>query len=183
MLQATGHLGDRTVKGGQTYQLLKELPDGAHVVRAAYRDLFLTDIESAKADAEAELDCLKEEMGEWRDNMGQYDGLDQTELYASVEEVADTLDNLDLGFVDVPEGLSEIDVYDMPVYDTRLLQGRSKYLGRGRRAANTGGTLRTITDAIQKDQPLCANSPEILEFVNSLNEVADELESIDFPTM
>jgi hypothetical protein len=174
--------------GGQTYELLNELPDGAHVVRAAYRDLHRTDVESALADAEAELECLKEEMGEWRDNMGQYSGLDQTDQYASVEEAADILESLDLDSVDVPEGLSEIDVYDLPVYDIRLLQGRSRYLGRGRRATNTAGTLRSITDAIKAEwgeEGDDANDPPegTIEFVDALESLADELESIDFPTM
>ena len=54
----------------------------------------LSTIGEAVEFALADLGCLRDEMSEWRDNMGDSEGLSQTEKYQEVEATADALENI-----------------------------------------------------------------------------------------
>ena len=65
-------------------------------------------IEDAKSDAEG----LKEEMEEWRDNMGQNAGLMATSKYETIDQTANDLDSgcNELDGITVPDSLGEIEI-------------------------------------------------------------------------
>lgn len=207
-LQRLGVLGNAE-KGRQTYPLKKrdEYYGTLNTVGAviwAYKQAFCkTTVLAAIEDAASRVFELYEEMEEWASGVEQVGGLDQTDLCRMVREAADelgdgsdTLEMLDLGV------FKEYDatIWPEPPYDTFLLRGRAQYIGRGKQLANTihnlrvaAGTLRemagSVEDLLHDSEPgddvegLERDKERLEELAGEVEEAADDLDCVDFPSM
>jgi len=122
-------------------------------------------ISEALEDAKFELSSLAEEMGNWRDNM-EGTNLENTTRYEEISECADTLEDLDSRLRDI-----EIEDDREITYTWSHPYGRS--IGRGWRAGYVCAILNAIGDALSDND----------ESVAELQDIATELEGLEFPGM
>lgn len=157
-------------------------------------------------DGKSEVECLKDEISEWKENM-ESNNMEALPKFDEVSEAADTLENaLDtLESLEVPECLQ-----DLPcvfTQDTRTKarsrNGRMNNALNALDAAKAGGEQwledNEALDANDDDQDDLPDDTEIVtqeqadarneqreaveEFVNQLEEAYGELEGVNFPGM
>jgi uncharacterized phage infection (PIP) family protein YhgE len=132
---------------------------------------------SAAADTIRE---LAEEMGEWRDNMGENDGLRETEKFSAVEEAADTLEGADVDTVEeIPDECGDADDCDVSV---ALLQNKNKRRSNARwaRLANALIYLEGASSALNAKMESLQS--EIDEIDEQLKDVEDDEEQEELET-
>lgn len=189
MLQRLNYLADKPVrKGASTYKILKkDWPDTVSILTSEFIKKFRTTSPSNLFnEAKNDIESLSEELSEWRDSMGENEGLAQTDKYERVEEAADTLENVvglldDIG--DEIDALDDVEVYaNIPYtlpYD--IFKGAAA-TSRSRRTANASsmldalyGRLETVGSDFDADT--------LSEIIEALSEAIDELDTIDYPGM
>jgi hypothetical protein len=188
-LQALDVVGDRLQKGGQTYHLLGDLPTSPMGVIMLYNERFFRNtVEAICVGAVSEIDTLGDEMVGWLDGLESNPGLSQTDKCYQVGGCVDVLQYVSDLFIDVtdnlPSDVAELSVLAVPPYDVKLMTGRSRYLGRGRRAANVAGALQRVAEAVE-DWLDGAGDPsgDVRPWLDKVRELVDELSAIDFPSM
>ena len=176
------YLEPRTEKGGQTFPILKDLPDNSSAIMQEYLEKFhaFTVAEAAEEFASV-VETLTEEVDDWVDNVGSYEGLNQTESYQLAENCQAELEYMNIDDIrDVPDSIGELCLVARIPYDTYLLQGRSRYIGRGRQAANAAAVLSAAIDHIPDEIKL---DPDVEEWCAIAADRIIDLEQIEFPTM
>lgn len=121
-------------------------------------------ISEALEDAKFELSSLAEEMGEWRDNM-EGTGLENTGRYEEISECADTLEDLD-------SRLQDVEIEDDREISYVWSHPYGRNLGRSWRAGRIAACLNAIADALNDDENMA-----------ELQDIADQLEDLEFPGM
>jgi len=122
-------------------------------------------ITDALEDAKSELSSLAEEMGEWRDNM-EGTSLENTSRYDEVMECADTLEDLD-------SRLQNIEIEDDREITYVWSHPYGHNIGRSWRAGRVCAALNAIVAALSDND----------ENTAELEDIATELESVEFPGM
>lgn len=139
----------------------------------------------ALGDAFQELEDLKDEMMEWRDNMDGT-GLENTEKFEEVEAAADVLDNIEA--VELPAELEDVgneSIEYVEMVNRRKARGQS-------RAVRCGNSVAIIEAAIlrlEESRDAANESGEsgradaIEDVLGELESAKDEAEPIEFPGM
>lgn len=190
-LTRLGYIQKDKQGGPQVYMHLKDLPTDAAAVRQEYSDhYYKSDPVSALGDALSEIENLASEMTDWRDNMGQYDGLSATQKYEEVQTAADTLEEQQSELEDIQSGLGDLDgmedieIVARPPFDP-YFYGYS--MGRARRLSNALADLNAATEGIElyraKDDTSSEDSETAEDLFNRIGDVISELEGVDFPTL
>lgn len=166
----------------QWYRILKALPRvedfsielGDHYTRPIIEWLDVI---------EEELNALKEEMEEWRDNMDGT-GLESTEKYQEVEQCADELEtalqDFDPELAANNPNLSGISVMVEPgaLFVSCSYRAKKKRTSRYWRAQEVCNILSAIEKVVRaKKTP----DKRVGEFAYLIHEVAGQVEDIDFP--
>jgi hypothetical protein len=173
-------------KGGQTYRVLGTLPGSVTELNEAYAQKFQTwSVVDAYTDALSEIECLQNEMSDWRDNLDMSEGLSQTAKYDEVSEAADALENAYYeleAFEELNDILGDEErILVVEPYDIRLLTGRSRNLGRARRMANALAGLNAVVEWLTPDK--FEDAVEYTSAIDFLSDTIDELECVEFPSM
>lgn len=141
-----------------------------------------------------EIEELKDEMGEWRDNL---EGNDMTHLpkYEEVSEAADTLDNawseLETYGADLESALEGTEHAEAEIEYTQMTPYKGRSYPRWMRMANSVAPLRAVVEYIDaiEDPADGDESPEaekiqaIKEAASSVADQLDELDNVEFPGM
>lgn len=136
-----------------------------------------TDVSGAVEEAMGEFQSLRDEMGEWRDNMsgGNMEHLDK---FQEVESAADTLDSFADDSPDVPEALAGLACIATIMVPTRKGRGTS----RAMRCSNGVSLLQAAVDAL--DEHIETSQDRIKELEDEITEHEgdrDEAQSADPP--
>ena len=124
------------------------------------------------ADAVSELESLKDEMSEWRDNM-EGTGLENTSKFEQVSEAAETLESY-VSEVDVPDELSGIAASWFESVHRNKRRGASRSV----RLGNAIAMLEAASEALGASE---IEGAEDLE--TEVGELKDNVEGIEFPGM
>lgn len=143
-----------------------------------------TTIEEAVQDAISEVESLRDEMNEWRDNIEERFG--GTEKYERVSEAADQLDNVQE--IDIPESLREMKV---TVVSQRKSSKKSPYPRwlRLQNAIEALGAVRSLLEEgtenslIEDDQKKIDLTDDVEQLMTDVGDAIDNLEGVEFPTM
>jgi iron only hydrogenase large subunit-like protein len=139
----------------------------------------------------SDIESLRDEMTEWRDNMDGT-GLENTSKYEAVSEAADQLDNVDsITFDDLDSALEEAGIQEEVKalkYTTTQFVPRSKRQSTSRayRLSNAVAIVTGALDAIetylneQEDQDKVS---DIQTEVDNLRGLIEEMDSVEFPGM
>lgn len=131
-----------------------------------------TTIGGAIEEAFSEIESLRDEMTEWRDNMEER--LSHTEKYERVSECADALDNV--REIDVPDSLRDVPV---EIVHQRKASKKSPY-PRWVRLQNASNALEAVKWMIEeKEDP----TDEEEQLASDIGDVVDELSGVEFPGM
>lgn len=133
-----------------------------------------TSIEDAVQEAMSEVESLRDEMSEWRDNMEEK--LSHTEKYERVSECADNLDNVQE--IDIPDEYRETKI---TVISQRKSSRKSPY-PRWLRLQNAVGALTAAKDVLEEMEDDDAEGVRD-QFVSDLGDAIDNLEGVEFPGM
>lgn len=153
----------------QTYKITSELP--AKPEYTTLRDAtFTRTVEDALSNAEGELESLRDEMTDWRDNMDGT-GLENTDKYSEVEEAASELEGIKVP--EAPEGMPDIKFVFLPDLSDRT--------GRAHRASRAAQELRHAAYAVRVTED--PTEIGLSDFADELEDFADELENVSFPGM
>jgi len=142
-------------------------------------------IDAAFENAKSEIEELYDEMDSWRDNMGDSEGLSQTEKFERVEEAADGLGNAkdNLEYVD----LSGLNLEPSTV---EFIEIRKRGYPRWVRCANATAKIEAIKDFLQNEVDRQVDNLEATEMTDKLEEqigyledAFSDLECIEFPGM
>lgn len=145
----------------------------------------------------ADVEALRDEIEEWRDNL-EGGGLEHTAKYDQVSEAADTLDNVatalqaacDALVEALPSGVAEGDV----TYRVLSPYGR-RAMPRWMRASNAEAAVRAGLDAASawleaqdSEDPTLSSQEvdrreEVENQINEARDALDELEAVEFPSM
>ena len=159
----------REGKGPRWYKIKKALPS-THDYDTLREAKYSKTITEALDDANSEVDSLRDEMSEWRDNMEEK--FSSTSKYEDVSSVADELDNLNLPDT---EGLPDIRVVLLPG------EGNS----RAHRASDAAATYNLVAEKLDEfiDKMTTEDKDSLEELVSTIQEAASALENISFPGM
>ena len=138
-------------------------------------------IDAAFENAKSEIEELYDEMDSWRDNMGDSEGLSQTEKFERVEEAADRLGNAkdNLEYVD----LSGLNLEPSTV---EFVEIRKRGCPRWVRCANAAAKIEAIKELLQKevdDTEAVEMTDKLEEQIGYLEDAFSDLECIEFPGM
>jgi uncharacterized protein (UPF0147 family) len=138
-------------------------------------------------DAISELQSLRDEMVEWRDNM-EGTSLENTEKYEDVSEVADSLESLEIDYLNLPgciNSSAEISYQEI----------RRKGFPRWVRLSNAISALEAVKNFVDAEvehyenmEPTAEMDPtaiveDLRDFSDSLGNIIDECSGIVFPGM
>jgi hypothetical protein len=186
------------------YRVLKELPDNEAFRTEVTEKFFTADVEDWVQQALEEIESIKDEMVDWRDNLESCEGLSQTSKADEVREAADALEYIDIprDLEDIPDFLQEQDDDDgnvtRPAFKVTLTpmlstvfswRSRRNITGRTARLQDSGAMLNMCAEAIREEtlEEKCPWTPEqqeeATELANSMEEIASEIEGIDCPGM
>lgn len=124
------------------------------------------------ADAISELESLKDEMGEWRDNM-EGTGLENTSKYEQVQEAADTLESY-VSEIEVPEALEDVKATWYESVNKNKRRGASRAV----RLGNAVSMLQAAAEALTDNETEGAE-----DLVSEIEELSGNVEGVEFPGM
>jgi hypothetical protein len=187
------------------YKVLRPLPDPTTFAAEVKGALFTMALQDALEQAVAEIEEIKDEMVDWRDNMEQSEGLSQTSKFDDVREAADALESIDMPneAQDVPDFLQEQEDDDgkatRPAFSVVLpshlatwfsWRARHKRTGRSARLNDAAAVFELCADALQEALPVNSVSiwtaeqqQAVRDMIGDLREVSSNLEGIDCPGM
>jgi hypothetical protein len=211
-LDALGYVHDTTYDKGvkrkkgevRKYKVLRALPTLDALKEEAREKWFTKTVTDSIEDARTEVETVRDEMVEWRDNLEQSEGLSQTSKADEVRESADSLEYIDIPseIESPPEWLfaGEDDdgnethpalMVTLPSYLPTWFSWRCKRkrTGRTARLGDSVCVFNECADAIRGhlDSEACdwsddqKSEAETLE--GSLRELASELEGVECPGM
>jgi len=138
-----------------------------------------------------EIESLRDEMTEWRDNMDGT-GLENTQKYEAVSEAADQLDNVDsITFDDLDSVMEEAELADdikALTYKAILMVPRSRRQSSSR-SVRLSNAVSTLTGALDCIEAYLAELPEsdkvtdIQTEVDNLRGLVEEMDGVEFPGM
>lgn len=131
-----------------------------------------TTIGDAVSDAVSEIESLRDEMTEWRDNIE--DKFSGTEKFERISEVVDQLDNVQ--DITVPDELSTIEV---EVLHQRKSSKKSPY-PRWVRLGNAVNALTAVRDILDEKDEMTDDEEQLRDDVST---AIDEVDGIEFPSM
>ena len=140
-----------------------------------------TTVSAAVGDAMSELQSLRDELTEWKENLEEK--LSHTDKYSQLEDAINALEEHCDDDPDVPKMIAEMEC----TYTE--MQPRSKRRGpsRARRCENAVAMLQAATDAAQEvvdDEQQEQEARDACEaLVAELEEVIQSAEGVEFPTM
>lgn len=176
------------------YTVLKPTPSPSEY-QLLKTQRFTVSAESLVSDAQSSCEDLANEMREWYDNLTE--GLQQTEKADRINEAADLLEGLDF---DVPKDVEGV-LQHITAFHPPMLNCNS----RADRASDASDMLINVKDAIE--EWVEENRPEgqktatmtfgegddkeevevdfdaLSEFADHLDELSDEIQSVEFPGM
>ncbi len=167
----------------QWYRVLKALPTGQDL-DTEIRDHYTRPITEWLDVVDEELNALKEEMEEWRDNMDGT-GLESTDKYQEVEECVDDLDAALEDFdPEVAASNPNLSGISVPVEPGSLFvscnhRGKRKRIGRHWRAQEVCNILHAIEQAVRAKQ---SPDKQVGEFADLIRNVVHGADSIEFPS-
>ena len=138
-------------------------------------------IDAAFENAKSEVEELYEEMDSWRDNMGNSEGLSQTEKFERVEEAANSLETAkdNLEYVDL-SGLN------LDLDNVEFIETRKRSYPRWVRCANAAVRIEAIREFLQNEVNKEDNveiMEKLEEQIGYLEEAFGDLECVEFPGM
>lgn len=186
------------------YKIVKDLPEKAAFGAEVTDRFFVAPIEEWLQDSLSEIECIKDEMTDWRDNLEQNEGLSQTSKADEVREAADALE-----YIDIPSNVEELPEFlrdqeddegnvirpalrvQMSSMLSTIFSWRSKrnLSGRSARLHDHAAVLSTCAESIREeaDNEKCPWTPEqreeAVEIAGSLEDIASELENVECPGM
>lgn len=148
-------------------------------------------IPEAFENARGEVDCLMEEMNEWRDNMEEK--LSHTDKYEQVSECADALENIssNLSDLELPEEFAGIKT------EYSYYKPYSRTESRATRAGAACAALECVKEVLdgkiaeleEKELEAVLSKEDedrleaLIEMCDTINEQTGELENVEFPGM
>ena len=182
---------DRKRKERQKYRVHSALPDKDEYVELR-DEQFTSTVADVVDEAFAEAEALGEEIREWYDNLPE--SFQDSDKGYSLDEAANGFENLDRPDTPGANDGDSIDVRSVSVLYLPDLEGYS----RPRRAAECSGKLRAVVDLFrdadhedEDDRQLLGDvweengdlKTEINEWLDELENQADEIEAIEIPGM
>lgn len=141
---------------------------------AAYKTVNRTStIGAAISEAYGELQGLRDEMQEWRDNLEER--FSQTSKYEAVSECVDQLDQVADDEPDVDEKIAKLALE----YPEQVSTRKNRSPGRATRASNAGLILRAVIDVLEAHDA----SDEHQDLIDAMTEHADAVDGLEFPGM
>lgn len=146
-------------------------------------------IMDAVEDAKSVVEELASEMSEWRDNMEEK--LSQTEKYERVSEAADCLEGSGYDYLDVPQAITDHgELSNLTFKVSQIAPYGRKAHPRWMRLANAVACLEgahnelsRFLDAAPEEDATEELRREVEDFVGEIQDVIDELNSVEFPGM
>lgn len=137
------------------------------------------ELADAVSEAYSEVQALRDEMSEWRDNIEEK--FSQTSKFEMIDEAVNILDNYADNEPDVPESLKKIEV----VYHQMLPRSRRKGLSRSARRDNATMILQAVWDKLDD---LVSNQGTIPQddaesLMTDIETAKDEIDAVEFPGM
>lgn len=154
-------------------------------------------VAAAIADGLNEIESLKDEMGEWRDNMSGT-GLENTEKYSMVEEAADTLESAHSSIESGHSSLEGIGVYEdiLGAAEIKYFEQVNANKRRGcSRSVRLGNAILMINAGLEKIEAYLEENSNTadeaqVEVNDALSSAKSEIEDgisdaegVDFPGM
>lgn len=138
-------------------------------------------INDALESAKSEIEELYDEMDSWRDNMGDSEGLSQTEKFERVEEAA-------IGLEQAKDNLECVDLSGLNLEPSTVefVEIRKRGYPRWVRCANAAAKIEAVKDLLQKevdDTEAAEMTDKLEEQIGYLEEAFSDLECIEFPGM
>ncbi len=194
-------------KKGQriSWKVVKELP-AEDVYKTMLTKKYTTTVGSLIGDAEGERDSLRDELQDWYDNLPE--SFQNGDKGSTIEEAISQLENADFDF----GGLEDLGLYELPALHYPALKQSSRAdrcceisamlrsacesldgfvseFAEGGRATEIDRDkfLReklVIEDAAKKEEVIeDFTGTQVQEFIDGLEEIASDLEGVEFPTM
>lgn len=150
-----------------------------------------TTVEGAVAGFFQDVQELRDEMTEWRDNMEEK--LSQTDKYSQVSECADALDSVADSEPDIPEELGDVKVTVQHGKKSSKKSPYPRWLRLGNAIAQLDGAVSALEEYIADKLPEGNEPPddETQEKIDAAEEFKDQLENfkseldgnVEFPGM
>ena len=177
-------------KRGQhrAFKVLKELPTLCGLKKIECEQWTKT-VEDWMDNCLGDIDQLHSDMEEWRDALGESEGLSQTDKYSEVEAAADEMesikDDLPSTTGDIPDAVLAVKVYVCPIQlpISGWAWRQKRRTGRSWIASEVATIFEVIADKLEEQRPDDEAGSDEYGFRDSLRSAADQLGYVDFPGM